>query len=181
MGRRSDLPLDGRDVAERADVLFLGLGRRLQIGRGEAFGPAARETFQLRFRLPELFAKDLDALVVAGRLLVRSDALRCAGLRMHHQAGEDKHKKPGRTSTFTGCLPALNIDCLHGAQCPPLPIRVSTMFFDSGVAKSGAAIFREGQRCRAVRSRAARQMRRCVRDSPRSMFQRQLATLRPWV
>jgi hypothetical protein len=74
LGRRSHLPLDGRDVAERAGVLFLGLGRRLQVGRGEALGLAARETFQLRFRLSELFAKDLDAVVVAGRLLVRTDA-----------------------------------------------------------------------------------------------------------
>ena len=170
-----DLSLDGCDVAERANALRLGFGRRLHIGCNEPLSLTAREIFQLRLRLPELLAKNRDAVVVARRLLLWTDDLGYVGLGLcpqgagvRHQASDNKHGRPGRVSAFVGRVSALNIGCLHVAQCPPPRMRVSTIVFDSGIAKRGAAIFVSDAAWRSITDQRGRVALR--RDGPVACF-----------
>jgi hypothetical protein len=126
-------------------------------------------------RFPELFAKDRDAVVVARRLLLWTDDLGCAGLRLcpqgagvRRQASDNKHGRPDRISAFVGRVPALNIGCLHVAQCPPSRMRVSTIVFDSGIAKRGAAIFVSDAAWRSITDQRGRTALR--RDGPVAGF-----------
>ena len=155
-GRQPDLSREARDIAERAHTLRFGLVRSLHVLCNEALGLPTHETLQLLFGPLQFLAKNLDAVVITSGLLERGDDLRRdgpnlreEGARVRHQASESKEGKPGRKSAFIGPTPALNIDCLHGTQCPPLPVCVSTIVFDSCFATSGAAKFRE-RGCTAV-------------------------------